>query len=51
MEITNNEGQQIIISENAISQLQKAHQEGVWSVIVKDINEAAHCVVIPDNFN
>lgn len=51
MEITNNEGKQIVISEVAIAELRIAHLKGIWSVILKDINDQTHCVIIPDNFN
>lgn len=50
MEITNEQGKQIVVSEDAIEQLMAAHEANVFAVIGKDIHGVSNTVIIQENF-
>lgn len=49
-QLTNNEGKRVDISAALYHELEKAFNNGDWSVIAKVRNET-HIFILPDNFS
>jgi len=48
--LVNNEGKKITVSIADYQELQQEFNDGIWLVIIHDIDGDIHTVILPDNF-